>query len=245
MRLGVRGAVVGPGSAAPSPALRRAREIARWEGRSALLHRLLAHLGVRRVGWWARPLDASLGALADAALAPGRDASFGAPPADGRPRARGWELVELAAGDVERYLALRRGATRSQFAERLAAGYRAWALAASAPDGALGTVAWVARERGWLAFLALPLPLAPGETYVFDTYTSPALRGRGLQPALLAAVLAAAQRSGATRASAAIEPHNRPSVRAFERLGFRRVGTLASFGIGRLRRVVRRGEVPR
>jgi L-amino acid N-acyltransferase YncA len=200
--------------------LQRLREISRWQGVPALGFRLLAHVGCRRVGWWVRTLDEPLPA----------------------PRPVRGSIVELTTADAVRYLALGTSATPEQVRDRFAAGHRLWAVVGG--GGELVAAAWWARGRGWLEYLAVPLELAPEEVYVYHCFTAPARRGEGLQPALLGALLHAAHAAGARRASAAIEPENRPSVRAFERLGFRRVGTLVRLGPRRAGWIVRRGEVP-
>jgi hypothetical protein len=63
---------------------------------------------------------------------------------------------------------------------------------------------------------------------VQGVWVDPAWRGRGISAAAMAAVVAACQRDIAPTVSLYVNDFNAPARRAYERVGFREVGTLAS-----------------
>ncbi len=64
------------------------------------------------------------------------------------------------------------------------------------------------------------VPLAPGEIFLFDLFTSPPYRRRGFQRALVRWMLALAGERGFRRALSLVAVDNEPSVRLHESLGF-------------------------
>lgn len=98
-----------------------------------------------------------------------------------------------------------------------------------------GAVLWTGRWEGeigsaWMSrpgrlFRAWFVPLGPEDLVLFRGRTSPALRGRGLSPAMMRAIIARELRPGGT-AYVDVKVHNAPSIRAIEKAGFRRVATM-------------------
>lgn len=76
-------------------------------------------------------------------------------------------------------------------------------------------------------------PLRPGEAAIMDIATEEAARGRGLAVQLIAAVTARYLRQGRSRIIAFIWWSNTPSVRAFGKAGWRRIGFSVEVQIAR------------
>jgi ribosomal protein S18 acetylase RimI-like enzyme len=81
-----------------------------------------------------------------------------------------------------------------------------------------------------LPYLGGEVALAPDETCSFETWTDPARRGRGIGPALRAAVAARLAAEGNSRLLAMIYPENTPAIRLVEKLDYQRIGTVVALG---------------
>lgn len=81
-------------------------------------------------------------------------------------------------------------------------------------------------DRAWIEF-------APDVVYIYKSYVRPAFRGRGIAAALYRFADELCMRRGRSRAVLCVESHNRPSIAAAARSGFRPVGYAAYFGGGR------------
>ncbi len=64
------------------------------------------------------------------------------------------------------------------------------------------------------------VPLSPGDLFIFDLFTRPAFRRRGIQRALLGWILEFGREDGRTRALSLIRTDNLPSLNLHTRLGF-------------------------
>jgi RimJ/RimL family protein N-acetyltransferase len=56
---------------------------------------------------------------------------------------------------------------------------------------------------------------------IYDCYTAPAHRGKGIYTDTLVRLLGSAREQGVMTALIAVDPANRPSIKAIERSGFR------------------------
>ena len=83
-------------------------------------------------------------------------------------------------------------------------------------------------DRAWIEF-------APDVVYVYKSYVRPAFRGRGIAAALYRLADELCMRRGRERAVLCVESHNRPSMAAAARSGFRPVGYAVYLGGRRLR----------
>ena len=85
---------------------------------------------------------------------------------------------------------------------------------------------------GPIDYLSRDLALQPNEVFVFDAYTLPTFRGRGLSPAR-ALVLGQHFRSrGYHRLLTAVHPENAVGFRPLGKLGTKPVGMIGYVGIG-------------
>jgi GNAT superfamily N-acetyltransferase len=198
----------------PVAAITRALEVLRTEGPRSLLFRALAEIVYRRLLIFEQELDEF--ALATASP----DLSFG------------W----LDESRLEEYERLRPGHA-GQASARLRAGDRCFGTWL---DGELVAVRWIATGLPRVEYLDLALPLADGEVYHYDSFTSPSHRRRGLSAASQARVADGLQREGVHRIVRAVLPENRAAVRDAEKAGFRRAGRIGFVRLGPWRRALRR-----
>lgn len=148
-----------------------------------------------------------------------------------------WEPGPPLAEDVELLVERFELADAVPFAAREAieswGGERAWRQ--DEEELRQGAVLWTGRWRGaigsaWMSrpgalFRAWFVPLGPADLVLFRGRTSPALRGLGLSPAMMRAIVARELRPGG-KAYVDVSVHNAPSIRAIEKAGFRRVATM-------------------
>jgi GNAT superfamily N-acetyltransferase len=146
------------------------------------------------------------------------------------------EVGELPAPPETEYERLRPGCA-SQAKARLRAGDRCFGTWL---DGELVAVRWIATGAPIVEYLDLPLPLADGEVYHYDSFTSPSHRRRGLSSVSQARVADALRREGRRRIVRAVLPENRAAVRDAEKAGFRRAGRIGFVRLGPWRRELRR-----
>jgi RimJ/RimL family protein N-acetyltransferase len=179
------------------------------EGPKSLAMRVASELGYRRLVLFERPVDTT--------------------PA---PNPLGLELGWVGEDRLDELAQLRPDAVETA-RERLSTGDR---CSATWLDGRLASARWVSTGEARIEYLGMTLPLADGEFYLYDTYTRPDLRGRGIAPdgqRLLFPRLAA---EGYTSAACACLPENRPAWRSILKGGFEPAGKLGFVGVGPWRR---------
>lgn len=79
---------------------------------------------------------------------------------------------------------------------------------------------WVTTSAAWTRELRRYIVPPPGDAYVYESYTHPAARGRGVYPFALAEVCCWAQRSAIGRVWVAVERDNLASQKAIRKAGF-------------------------
>jgi RimJ/RimL family protein N-acetyltransferase len=179
----------------------------------ALIARALARLGLRR-------------ALVVVLETTSREAEAAA-----SPLACTW-LAPSAAAGLER---LRPGLA-SEARERFAEGHRCWAASI---DAQIASVRWVARGGGYVPLLRTDVGLRDDEALVYDTWTDPALRRRGVGSSAAASLASACAAEGVHRLVGVILPGNDAGLANALRAGYTLKGTIVSVGVGR-HRLVRR-----
>jgi L-amino acid N-acyltransferase YncA len=207
-------------AAPPAGPLRRALRALRDDGLASLRSRLLARLGYRRLIVFERPLDAPISVAAV-------EAAAGATFATGL----------LAADELRDYAAFRGLADVAEQASRLAAGHLCFVVRERARIVAAG---WATTAAPFSPYLDAPIAAPPGAVYLYDYYTSPDHRGRGLGALVKTAQMTHYRAAGRRLAVSAIVPENRHSIRMAMATGSRPVALQRSVRIGRWRRDFRR-----
>jgi L-amino acid N-acyltransferase YncA len=94
-------------------------------------------------------------------------------------------------------------------------------------EGIVAGYGWVSFEAIRVYELEVNIPIPRGEAYIWDCATIAAQRGRGIFSGLLCFMLEDLRQAGYRRAWGGVAPGNVPSLRAFSRAGFRRVGRVS------------------
>ncbi len=79
---------------------------------------------------------------------------------------------------------------------------------------------WVTTGAAWTREIRAYLVPPPGDAYVYESFTSPEARGRGVYPFALAGISSWAAAGGIGRVWVAVEGGNEPSYRAITKAGF-------------------------
>jgi GNAT superfamily N-acetyltransferase len=147
----------------------------------------------------------------------------------------GLEFRFLDERALDEYDALRPG-HRGVAAARLADGHRCFG---SWSDGRLVAVRWLATGSPQIEYLGLPLHLADGEIYHYDSFTAATERRRGISLASQAAVVEALRREGCRHFVRTVLPENRAAVADAARAGFRPCGRVGYVKLGPWKHVFR------
>jgi GNAT superfamily N-acetyltransferase len=188
----------------------RAGRLVRENGLRQLWFRLLGELGYRRQLVTELLLE---GVPAPAAHAPGIDARF------------------LGGGDLDDYAALH--GNTSEARARLARGGRCFGVWV---DGRLASTVWLATGTAHIDYLARDFPLVEESVYIYEMYTSPEQRGRGLSEVASAAIYPILAEEGVRRMVGVLEPENTGANRTNKRAGYRVVGRIGYLKLGPWRR---------
>jgi len=194
-------------------ALRRALLTLRIEGPKSFWFKLLAECGYRRLLLVERSLDQ--------------------PVVDFTPRLP-VQVAMLAHSEVDDYLVFRPGTTRRDIAGRLRSGEMCFV---ARHQGHIVAAVWVAVQAVRVPFLGCQIDMAPGDAHIYDKFTTPAYRGRGIANAVRSFHLQHLQRAGFRRATGTVLPENVSSLRDDFRGGFRVYGMLGRVKVGRWQRV--------
>ena len=194
-------------------ALARAAEVSRTEGVRSLVARAAGETVYRRLVLVERDLGEPLDADVPVELAYGY----------------------LDGSGLDAYEALRPGeGPRAE--QRLADGHRCFAAWSG---GRLVAVRWLATGAPRIEYLDLPLRLADGEIYHYDTFTDPSVRRRGISVASQARLFETLRHEGFRRSIRALLPENRAALRDAARAGYRKRGRIGYVKLGPWRRPFR------
>lgn len=80
---------------------------------------------------------------------------------------------------------------------------------------------WVTTGAAWTREIGRHIVAPEGDAYVYESFTRPEARGRGVYPFALGAISALLARAGTRRLWVAVEVDNAPSIRAVTKGGFR------------------------
>jgi ribosomal protein S18 acetylase RimI-like enzyme len=145
------------------------------------------------------------------------------------------EFGRLSADEVGAYAAWRPDASADQVRERFRAGD---VCCVARSEGGIVAARWFSTRRAAIPFLEHSFALGEGEGYLYNAYTAPPWRGRGVAGALTAFMLDELEREGAVSALSAARPQNVAGT-AFNRSMGRPVALLATVRIRRWRRHLR------
>lgn len=145
------------------------------------------------------------------------------------PASAGLTVEILPASACAEYVAYRPHTRASRIGERWARGHLCFA---ARHDGRLVATCWAATGGATIEFLACAIPLAEGEVYLFDAYTTPAFRGRGVAVVICRAQLEHFRAAGYRRAIRATVPENTPALRAHGKSGFVPFGLIRRIKVG-------------
>ena len=171
-----------PGGDALAPATERVHELLVGNRAAAAAWRALAALGIRCVVLYERPLDG---------------------PRTRKPVDPGIELGRLRIDEADAYAALRPDGSAAQVRERFSAGD---VCCVARSNGDLVAVRWFSTRRAAIPFLEHSFALDAGEGYLYNAFTAPEWRGRGVAGALTAFMLDELEREGVDRALSAARP---------------------------------------
>jgi GNAT superfamily N-acetyltransferase len=87
--------------------------------------------------------------------------------------------------------------------------------------GVLLHASWVTTGAAWTREIRAYVVPPPGDAYVYESFTAPEARGRGVYPFALAGICSWGEREGVERVWVAVESGNAPSLRAITKAGFR------------------------
>jgi len=108
--------------------------------------------------------------------------------------------------------------------------------------GSVIAYCWLTRQPEWVAEIDRLVVPGPDEVYLYEAFTEPGWRGRGLFPAMLFQLLAYARAQGRHRALIFVLTDNRASRRAIEKAGFELFQTVSKVELAGLRRLLFRGR---
>ncbi|KAB2888835.1 MAG: GNAT family N-acetyltransferase [Desulfobulbaceae bacterium] len=188
----------------------RSAEVVRSEGVKSLWFRILGELVYRRL---------VLFSCRQERLPPGL------------PGSAGLTLATIADSERDAYERFRGGGIDCR--RLLQSGKRCWVLRSGSE---IVSSCWTATDFAEIPYLGLRIRLAPGQVYLFDTYTAPACRGRSHASRLVAELARTCLQQGERAVISAVLPENRGGMTLFGRLGFRQAGVVGYFGIGPWRR---------
>ncbi len=196
----------------PARIASRSLEILREEGVRGFWFKLLAELGYRRLLLLQRPLAEPI---------PELEASL---PLQ-------FDLLE--PDDIDAYLSLHDDDPRTQIEGRFRLGEVCFI---ARHEGRIVCGNWAAFGSHYISYIQYDLPIGPDDVYLYDSYTDPDFRGRGIAPALAVYILRYYRDTGVRLAVTAITPENLSNRRARAKSGYRELGLMGYLGLGPWRR---------
>jgi len=202
----------------PRAVLQRAAEVVRTDGLRSLWFKVWGEVAYRRVALFVRNLETAPRPVTSVPpLQPG----------------------VLTADELPEYLALRPEASAAEVQRRWAAGQQCFT---ARHQGRLVHACWAAHGRAWIAYLGREIELAPDEVYSYESFTAPDFRGHNAAAVRSVFMQTELIKAGVRRLVAVAVPDNYPAVRAIEKAGYVRAGTLRTMWLARWR--WQRGRVP-
>jgi hypothetical protein len=129
----------------------------------------------------------------------------------------------LQEEDLLEYQRFRTEQNLQMIRKRLTAGDRCFLVRV---EGRIVHSGWIATQIKQDPYLRCTLTLQPGDIFLYDHYTAPAFRSRGLSIAREIHILKHYLSEGYRRSVAIVAIENKPAFRPFEALGYRPIGML-------------------
>ena len=126
-------------------------------------------------------------------------------------------LREATPADAEAYARDIATDSRFTFVGRLGAGTECFLALES---DRLVHASWVTTRAAWIGELGRYFTPDKGSAYVYESFTSPFVRGRGIYPAVLRHIARTLGERGVERVWIGVGADNAPSVRAIDKAGF-------------------------
>lgn len=194
----------------------RAYEILRSEGVRALWFRILGETVYRRMVLFERHLEKPIEAVrCDAAVT----------------------ISQLAMAEVDDYAALRPSPDAGEIRSRLERGHQCWV---ARRQGVLVHAIWAATGSAWIRYLDCEIQLAPDEVYIYESYTTPALRRININAIRSRTMTHYYRERSYFRLLALVMPENPAGIHATIDAGYHRAGMIALVKIGSWRHVLPR-----
>jgi ribosomal protein S18 acetylase RimI-like enzyme len=138
-------------------------------------------------------------------------------------------ITPLSEQDIPAYRTFRPDQPPAAIAERLAEGkqcFAAW------HEGQIVQAVWSATTRAHIDYLHRDMILEPLECYLYDSYTLPRYRARGLASARSAFVLRSFRERGYERSIGVVAVENKKAFGVWERVGYRPLGLYGCWRCG-------------
>lgn len=136
----------------------------------------------------------------------------------------GLEVVEATAADADRYARAIGTESPTTFKARLSESTRCYLVVA---DGLVVHATWMTTAAAWTREVRRYFRPPPGDAYVYESFTRPEVRGRGVYPWALTNIAARLGAAGIRRLWIGVETDNEPSLRAVSKAGFQPVCEVA------------------
>ena len=133
--------------------------------------------------------------------------------------------------EIDEYIAFRKGADPEIVRRRIAAGNSCFV---ARTEGRIISARWAATGTAQCDYLFREVPLGSDEVYLYDAFTLPEWRGKGIFPALTSEMHRHYRAAGKKRSICFTGPENFPAMAADT--GYRGIGIIGYVGMGPLRR---------
>jgi len=143
----------------------------------------------------------------------------------------------LGQESLDDYMRLRPDADRFEIQRRLLTGQR---CALARHNGEVVSARWVATERAEVPYLDLVFALPEGVAYVYDVYTTPSARGRGISGEARIQYEELLRAAGTRTLIGTFMPENTAGLGLVRGAGYERVGMIGCLRLPGLRLPIRR-----
>ncbi|MBL0169908.1 MAG: GNAT family N-acetyltransferase [Gemmatimonadaceae bacterium] len=144
----------------------------------------------------------------------------------------------LRTDEVGAYARFHPALSEDEVKRRRQAGHRCWVYADD--DGRIVHGFWFAAQGAWLEYLQMELRLEPGQVYLYQSWTAPEHRGRGLAPTTARALKHVLKAEGIARTVACVQPDRAVVYSTHARSGATPTAYIGWFRIGPWRWTFRR-----